>query len=334
MEIGQLLQAPDPMALYEALQARDNQFNKTQTYKNMSQANYGAAGTLGIIGNLFGGIMAKRNRKKSDGADKDFAQKQGVYNQELAAFKAQQEQAKAKQERALRLEDEARKRGYTVEDRNYNADQQNNRISQSQGFQHNENQLSRDATQSRFEQQQSNAAKKQSLTPMQKKVIPLVESGQMSKEEASQLILNDARGTKELSDTAKSKLSFIRNSMKKIAQYKKEAFHDGDYQEIGSKFGNTNNLLVEGIRNKLRAESGAEISDQEAESETALFEPSMFRSDETNLSKINELEETLKTFESEILGNNSRQVEKTGQIMIDANGNKAMVYPDGSFKEL
>ena len=113
--IGQLLQSPDPLALYQALQERDNQARKTQNYQQLAQSNLGAAGWAGVAGNLIGGLLGRKNQKKLDESNRGYLQQEGVYNKELAAFQAQQKKMKAEQQRALKLEDEQRKQGYALE---------------------------------------------------------------------------------------------------------------------------------------------------------------------------------------------------------------------------
>ena len=284
--------------------------------------NNGHAGLAGILGAALGGWQ---NKKKGDmlasgnaDIEKQIAAMQAESEAQIKAAKEAQQEKKWSREDMIRAEKSKQAQETMLAQQAHAIAMQQG----SQGFQAGQNDLNRQSTNNRFEQshglnlqqlelQKQNAQNKGGgMSPLEKKLKPLVESGQMPIEEAQKIMLDDARGvktTKELSGEQRQKAGFLKNARDKLAQYKKEAFHDGDYQEFGSKFGNTNNLLKEAVRNKLRAESGAAISDQELESELALFSPGMFRSDETNLSKIEEFEKTLETFENQIRGGQSQK---------------------------
>ena len=320
-------------SLINALSQQNQMQQKQDMLQNaMSQQN-GWSGGLGMLGQALMGIANNRNNKKM--GDNDASIQQQIAQQQREHAQALESKNLAKQDKAFKLKvDDLVAAGVPIEKApaiargsvsysNIMPKDKNDLGNQRLKFDKNKFEYQKTQDEIAYQQKQDEIANdryeaeqktknggSQLYTPKQQAIIA---QNPELEDKIKQEIINEEIGEKNkpLSDTVKNKLSFIKNARKKLSQYKKEAFIDGDYQEIGSKFGNTNNLLTEAVRNKLRAESGAAISDQELESEKELFDPSMFRSDETNLAKINEFEKTLQTLEDELTGGNPQQSQPT-----------------------
>ena len=282
--------------------------------------NNGWTGGAGILGQALLGLAAGKKAKQQQSLDaeiqKQIAQMQAGAEQQARDLEAKQlaeqrayQESQAQVKRQQQLDDEARRRAYQVEDRNFQYSQPQKPSWQQQQF----NSLSSEQQQqARMNMFGLNKPDAESIySPTQKAII---QANPELKEKIDEQIINKETGVKEPSDSIKQKLSFLRNAREKLDKYKSEAFDEsGDFQETSHMAGNTKNLLVEAVRNKLRAESGASISDQEALSESDLFMPSVFSRDKTNLSKVKELEDTLDRLEKELNGRGSSRDIKQQQ---------------------
>ena len=103
-------------------------------------------------------------------------------------------------------------------------------------------------------------------------------------------------------------------------------------------------LLENAVNAQLRAESGAAVPESEVERAFFRFAPQATDTGKTALAKLTSLEELLEGTKKLIKGPKSLREGKKeaqeipkkegGQLMIDANGNRAMVFPDGTFEEI
>lgn len=304
---------------------------KQRQYDAASQLSQGGNG-WGGLGEILGAALGSYKSNKLGG---ELDQSSASINQQIQAFQEQKAQEMAQMQAAKEQAEYERKRADEIakyereqagkkELKQFEYDNRAPQQASQPGFSERLfNQLSPEQKQSYMNQFSGVQQQNQMFTPQE---IAFMEQNPDKAPALKQKKENEFLGVKPdkaLSDGANQKISFLKNAVEKLQAYKQQAFKDGDYQEIGSKFGNTDNLLKEAVRNKLRSESGAAISDQELASELDLFSPSMFRSDETNISRIDELEKTLNRLITEQGGGIDQQpspqqqpaMQKTDQLL-------------------
>lgn len=87
--------------------------------------------------------------------------------------------------------------------------------------------------------------------------------------------------------------------------------------------------------NELRARTGAAANPFEYISTKSRIEPGLTDRPENIYNKLQEPQKFLgQAAEAVRPGSTAGLMKKGGRVMVDANGNRAMVYPDGSFKEI
>ncbi len=306
-----LLTEPDPLALQRALAQRDKQMEKMYGAQAMAQGNYGAAGWAGVAGNLIGGLIARKRGKQASAAHDSFLEKRNTYNKDLQAFKEQREAQKNQQKRRNKLEDLRLSKSYDLDNQKALASHNHNLRSQVKpqpSFQQQQFQQLPPEQQVQARQSMFGVGNQQpSFSP---EIQAAVQTGAITPQQAQEAQRQKAigGGQQSMGADARTKMGLLNDAEKSLEMYKQGAFSaDGDYKEIGSKFGNTNNYLNNAVDNLLRFESGASISDDERDQALDKYSPSMWRSDETNMSKIKMLENKIVELRNSLGGQPQQQ---------------------------
>lgn len=277
--------------------AQQNQLMARQGgYDQMRAGNTGAAGGLGVLALALGSFLDARNKKKIAQNDADIqtqiANYQAEQQRQIEEITRQKELKKLEREDQLRAE----KRQWQLDDRNYMASQ--DLLKHQRGV---------DLYNSRLKEQReyennlklAELASKPKLDPIdeQRKLegLPTRAKEAYDKEQA-------ANKPQKLSGEIRNKLGLLQTAEENLDKYIEQAFDKGDYQEWGSKFGDTGTRLDAAVQNTLRAESGAVISPDEASQFKSTYSPSVFRSDETNMNRVQMFKDKIETQRAALMG--------------------------------
>jgi hypothetical protein len=181
------------------------------------------------------------------------------------------------------------------------------------------------------------------MSPLEKKVARAVESGHMQKEEAQQILLNDARGVKpEVESLGERK----KREAKEALQHTLRNLHS-KVKESGTEYGGKKGAEMETaygdffMKYKTAEELGAIQGADERLVKNIIADPSAFGAQFNPMAGGNiqaQIEEYARLqgwdFTEDGEKKQPQQKKEGGQIMTDAQGNRAMVYPDGSFEEI
>lgn len=305
---GQQMITPEQYA--QALTA----FDTLQGRQDMQQQIAQTGNPYALIGSALSNLAANKLGKFKDTSITDaseqirqFQEQKAAELQRIKEAKAQKEaQAAYERKKADELEKFQREQGGKKELAQLNAQLR----PQQQGF--NErmfNQLSPEQKQSYMNQ--FAGVQKQGNQLFTSEEQALISQGAVTPEQLVQKKANDALGVKPdkgPTGEARNKLGLLETAERDLQAYISEAFSpDGDYKEVGSKFGGTNSKLKSAVMNALRAESGAAIGDKEVDNFMSTYGPSMFSSDETNMKKVQLLVDKIKTQKQAIGGQQATQ---------------------------
>lgn len=102
---------------------------------------------------------------------------------------------------------------------------------------------------------------------------------------------------------AAAKVSLYENALRDAQEYQKAVVNpDGSFNDLAANLPKNVRLRESALRAKLRAESGASISPEEASAENARYGPKLMSSDETNVAAANRLIEDLQHQSTTIRG--------------------------------
>lgn len=150
---------------------------------------------------------------------------------------------------------------------------------------------------------------------------------QLSPEELKQVVtglkpqVDPNAAPKVMGAEAAAKVALYENAMRDAEAYKKAVINpDGSFNDIAAQLPANVRLRESALRAKLRAESGASISPEEARAENDRYGPKIFSSDETNAAAANRLIEDLQHQATTIRGAAPGAPQ----------GRPAQEYPDGT----
>jgi hypothetical protein len=317
-------------SLINALAQQDHMMQQQQMIDNAMNQNWGAAGQMGVLAKALMG--ARQGYLNNQMRDRDIEIQREIARIQQETQAAADARAQAEYQRKIEREDakEARKRQYQIDDRNFKAQQ--DAMNYQRGV---------DTYNARRDEQRQYDAKlladkierergvPKKLSAIEQKVENAIQRGDITEDRGKEILLQDLnKGSKpkELSSEIKNKLGLLKTAEENLDAYINQAFVDGDYQEFGSMFGDTNDKLNAAFQNTLRAESGAVIGKDEIEQFEDTYAPSMFRSDETNWKKVHMLKDKIKNQRESLLGQSQTAQEPEANINNDAVKNLAANY--------
>lgn len=115
LNMGQMLQQVNPMALYNAKQAYEQAQGRESQANNLAQGQFGATGLAGILANGIGALLANKRRKTTDSKQSEYAKAQFESNRAKAAQLAQEKARALADERDYNAKVSAQKHAYDME---------------------------------------------------------------------------------------------------------------------------------------------------------------------------------------------------------------------------